>query len=202
MDVDVTFPKMWFQFANDTVSTESGTEEKISNLFYGFPAVPWGPPNMARIAVDAATCIIKDPSERSAVPISPADLENTRQFVAKHVKGVGPNVEPTFAGPCMQTNVFDNMFVLDYIPDDIMPGAGPGRSKSIAVYTAGWAMKFVPLIGTVIKQLLVDGGTKACDISQFKMTRTGPKGEHIIQHCGVGGLPKCPGPRSGSSLPA
>jgi sarcosine oxidase/L-pipecolate oxidase len=52
------FPSMWFHFAED--SPENGR----SNLFYGFPPVPWGPPDMARIAVDAATRKIGDPANR------------------------------------------------------------------------------------------------------------------------------------------
>lgn len=168
---------MWFQFAEDTVSASG---ENISNLFYGFPSVPWNVPNLARIAVDTATQIILDPYDRSYSDIDSKDLENTRQFVLRHVVGAGPNPLPVFTGDCLQTNVFDNMFVLDLIPDELLPGAGPARSKSIAVFTAGWAMKFVPLIGTVMKQLLLDGAAEGYDISHFKMTRTGSNGEEVI----------------------
>src|ERR1700758_2457321 len=47
------FPSMWFQFVDP-----SG-EPAQSNLFYGFPSVPWAPPNLVRIAVDDAVNIIK-----------------------------------------------------------------------------------------------------------------------------------------------
>lgn len=177
IDPNVKFPKMWFQFAEDSKNAAGDT---VSNLFYGFPSVPWGIPNVARIAVDAAKQIISDPDQRSPSVIDPGDLENTRQFVMKHVIGAGPNPVPVFTGQCLQTNVFDNMFVLDFIPDELLPGAGLARSKSIAVFTAGWAMKFVPLIGTVMKQLLLDGAADGYDISHFKMTRTGPNGEQIL----------------------
>jgi len=176
IDPNVKFPKMWFQFAEDSKNAAGDT---VSNLFYGFPSVPWGIPNVARIAVDAAKQIISDPKDRSPSVIDPSDLENTRQFVMKHVVGAGPNPVPVFTGECLQTNVFDNMFVLDFIPEELMPRSGLTRSNSIAVFTAGWAMKFVPLIGTVMKQLLVDGATEY-DISHFRMTRTGPNGEHVM----------------------
>ncbi|OCH90039.1 FAD/NAD(P)-binding domain-containing protein [Obba rivulosa] len=166
IDPTISFPKMWFQFAQDTSATTPA-----SNLFYGFPSVPWGPPNLARIAVDSATRTISDPSERSHSDIPSADLEHTRQWVRSHVRGCSADPVPVFAGVGLQTNVYDNMFVLDYIPGDLMPAAGPQREKSIAVFTAGWGMKFVPLIGKVLKELLVDGGTTAYDISQFKMDR-------------------------------
>ncbi|EMD32512.1 hypothetical protein CERSUDRAFT_118551, partial [Gelatoporia subvermispora B] len=158
IDPTIAFPKMWFQFAEDTpLATPS------SNLFYGFPSVPWGPPNLARIAVDTATRIIADPSQRSHSEIAVQDLERTRESGADPI--------PVFAGQCLQTNVYDNMFVLDYVPERLLPGAGPRREKSIAVFTAGWGMKFVPLIGKAMKELLVDGGTTEYDISQFKMDR-------------------------------
>jgi len=184
IDRNVSFPRMWFQFMEDTKTDPKGPtppHSAISNLFYGFPSVPWGPPNLARIAVDAATNVIKDPDERKFSYISSADLENTRQFVKKHVLGGGLNPLPIFAGACLQTNVYDNMFVLDYIPETLIPNAGPERANTIAVFTAGWAMKFVPLIGKVMKELLVDGKTEY-DISHFKMTRTGPnEGDYIVQ---------------------
>ncbi|KDQ10964.1 hypothetical protein BOTBODRAFT_68286 [Botryobasidium botryosum FD-172 SS1] len=180
IDPSVSFPKMWFQFMKDTKVDARGSGASpgaISNLFYGFPSVPWGPPNLVRIAVDAAKNMIKDPDERLPKRISPEDLENTRQFVKNHVRGAGLDPLPVFAGTCLQTNVYDNMFVLDYIPEKYLPGAGPERAKTIAVFTAGWAMKFVPLIGKVMKELLVDGAT-SYDISHFEMTRT--DGDHSV----------------------
>ncbi|OBZ77641.1 hypothetical protein A0H81_02549 [Grifola frondosa] len=173
IDPKVSFPKMWFQFANDTPPVSGG--KPISNLFYGFPSVPWGPPNLARIAVDTATQVIKDPVDRSHSNIAEEDLENTRQWVAKHIVGISPDPVPVFVGEALQTNVYDNMFVLDYIPEGLLPNAGAGRARSIAVFTAGWGMKFVPLIGRIMKQLLVDGGTNEFDISQFKMDRGGDR---------------------------
>lgn len=171
---------MWFQFAEDTKIERSGhTPRTISNLFYGFPSVPWGPPNLARISVDAATNVIKDPNDRAYSKISPEDLGNARNFCINHVRGVGPDPVPVLAGQCLQTNVYDNMFVLDYIPDSLTK-VNPNLSNSIAVFTAGWAMKFVPLLGKVLKEMLVDGSTQY-DISHFKMDRS-DKDHTIIQH--------------------
>ena len=114
IDPEISFPKMWFQFQEDTVLPNG---KAISNLFYGFPSVPWGTPNLCRIAVDTATNVIADPNERQYPVISPDDLENTRTWLAEHVRGVGPSPLPIFAGTCLQTNVADNMFVLDHVPD-------------------------------------------------------------------------------------
>ncbi len=153
------FPSMWFQFMNPTDGNPA-----LSNLFYGFPTVPWGPPNLARIAVDNAVNIIRNPSERKITP-SANDLTITANFVAKHCIGVD-NV-PNYAGTCLQTNVPDNMYVLDFLPESL--GAG---HKNVAIFTAGWGMKFVPVIGRILAQLVIDGQS-AYDISKFKVTRPG-----------------------------
>lgn len=159
---------MWFQFEAD--SERNG--KPVSNLFYGFPSVPWGTPNLCRIAVDAATNVITDPDHRAYPVISPEDLENTRTWIKDHVLGVGPNPVPIFAGTCLQTNVADNMFVLDFVPDRYIERVGSDAKKTIAVFTAGWAMKFVPLLGRVLKELLVEGKAPEYDISHFAMDRT------------------------------
>ena len=88
---------MWFQFAPD--------KNGRSQLFYGFPTVPWGPPNVTRIAVDAATRRIKDPSERLTNVVNPDDIRDTQDFIRQHVVGVDSTV-PAFTLSCLQTNVF------------------------------------------------------------------------------------------------
>ncbi|KAI1501589.1 hypothetical protein F5X99DRAFT_428346 [Biscogniauxia marginata] len=152
------FPSMWFQFAPD--------KDGRSQLFYGFPTVPWGPPNVARIAVDAATRRIKDPIERQTNVFSPEDIQDTQDFIKKHVVGVDSTV-PAFTLSCLQTNVFDNMFVLDYIPEEYLNG---GLKDSVMVFTAGWAMKFVPLIGKALAEMALNGESQYA-IKEFSITR-------------------------------
>ncbi|EGG15895.1 hypothetical protein DFA_09564 [Cavenderia fasciculata] len=144
------FKSMWFQF-------EENNQDGTSNLFYGFPALPWGPANACRVALDDAKRKITDP-DQATWKVEDADISLTRKFVEKHLPGLDPT--PIFCGSALQTNVYDNMFVLDHIP----------QHPNIVVFTAGWAMKFVPLIGRILKELLVDGTTKY-DISHFKITR-------------------------------
>jgi sarcosine oxidase / L-pipecolate oxidase len=159
------FPSMWFQFVDP-----SG-EPAQSNLFYGFPSVPWCPPNLVRIAVDDAVNIIKDPNDRQFAP-SAHDLAITSAFVGSHCVGV--DVRPNYSGTCLQTNVADNMFVVDLLP----PSVGPGH-QNVALFTAGWGFKFTPLIGRVLSELVLTGET-SFDISHFAITRPGvlpsPKG--------------------------
>jgi len=59
------------------------------------------------------------------------------------------------------------MYVLDFLP----PSVGDGH-ENVAVFTAGWGMKLVPLIGKILSELVLDGST-AYDISHFKITRPG-----------------------------
>ena len=161
---------MWFQFAEDSPSAGGSSDTPVSNLFYGFPALPWGPPNLCRISLDAATNVMSDPAQRQYTAISEADLTHVREWVGTHVLGAGPHPVPAFAGTCLQTNVVDNMFVLDFVPGQYLPSSE--EDKSIVVFTAGWAMKFVPLLGRALKELLVDGKSQF-DVSQFKMDREG-----------------------------
>jgi len=130
-------------------------------LFYGFPILPWGPENIARIAVDNGARMITNPKLRRPNS-SPVDLERTSQFVKDRC--VGTDIQPNYAGTCLMSNFHDNNFLLDYLPPTI-----PGY-KNVAIYTAGWGFKFTPMIGKVLKELVVDGKTDI-DISHFKITR-------------------------------
>lgn len=152
------FPSMWFQFLDPT------GDPAHSNLFYGFPSVPWAPPNLVRIAVDDAANIISDPNQRQPVP-SAHDVGITSNFVQSNCVGI--DHQPSFLGTCLQTNTDDNMFVLDLLPASV----GPGH-QNVALFTAGWGFKFVPLIGRVLRDLVLDGLT-TFDISHFAITRRG-----------------------------
>jgi sarcosine oxidase/L-pipecolate oxidase len=166
-----------------------------SRLFYGFPTLPWGPPNVVRISVDAATRIITDPSQRQASVFDPQDIKDTQDFVRDHVVGVDATV-PASTVSCLQTNVFgkpiyglyfirklkliDNMFVLDFLPEKYLQG---GLEKSIAIFTAGWAMKFVPTLGKALSEMALQGDSKFKK-DEFSITRTNKDGPGIIDEDG------------------
>ena len=159
---------MWFQFANDN-------EEGRSQLFYGFPVLPWGPQNVTRISVDAATNRINDPSKRQNSVINAADIEDTRKFVRDHIKGVDSTV-PAFSLSCLQTNVFDNMFVLDFVPKEYLHG---GAENSVAIFTAGWAMKFIPLLGVALSEMMLKGESKY-KLDNFSIVRKSADGAKSV----------------------
>ena len=69
------------------------------------------------------------------------------------------------------------MFVLDFVPKNYLKGA---EEKSVVVFTAGWAMKFVPLLGRALREMALTGASKYA-LAEFSMTRKGPKpGQTII----------------------
>jgi sarcosine oxidase / L-pipecolate oxidase len=203
---------MWFLFAPDKPNNQS-------QLFYGFPALPWGPSNVVRIAVDAATRRIKDPNDRQTNVINPDDIQNCQEFIAEHVSGVDPTV-PAYSLTCLMTNVFglhshsaqhfpsnllteimaDNMFVLDFVPEKYLKG---GPKDSVVIFTAGWAMKFVPLLGIALKDMALHGSSEFAR-PEFSILRTDPKGKGIIiddtTSDGIRSAMSFEGPAKGSSM--
>ncbi|KAK9774571.1 putative FAD/NAD(P)-binding domain-containing protein [Seiridium cardinale] len=159
------FPSMWFQFAND--------RHGRSQLFYGFPSVEWGPPNVCRIAVDAATRQITDPDQRCGSVVNPEDIHDTQKFIKEHLVGVDFTT-PAYTLSCLMTNVFD------YIPEQYLQG---GAKDSVVVFTAGWAMKFVPLLGRALKDMVLNGHSDYA-LEEFKIDRLDPKSK------GKDGAPK------------
>ena len=69
------------------------------------------------------------------------------------------------------------MFVLDFVPESYLKG---GKKNSVVVFTAGWAMKFVPLLGRALKDMALTGGSDYA-LPEFAMTRRdGKTGKGII----------------------
>ncbi|KAH8429055.1 uncharacterized protein LDX57_006725 [Aspergillus melleus] len=168
-DQGTEIPIMWFHFQNHLPTGHS-------QLFYGYPVLPWGPPDLARITVDTATQQIADPDERNECVTSDEDIANTRRFVQRFMKGINPSI-PVFESVCLQGNVFDNMFVLDHLPTQYLQGGDPGF---VVLFTAGWAMKFVPLIGRALKELSVEGRSKYAR-AEFAITREDASGKGLIE---------------------
>lgn len=68
------------------------------------------------------------------------------------------------------------MFVLDFIPEQYLSG---GAKDSVAIFTAGWGMKFVPLLGRALKEMVLDGKSDFAR-PEFAITRKDPEGNGII----------------------
>ena len=146
---DIKLPT-WFVF-QDPMNT---------SLFYGFPEVDWAHPGYIRVAPDIPDRIIKDPSERTNVP-SKKSLAYNEKWVKDHMVGLEPKSE--FAASCLITlSTNGQLLFLDTLPETI------ANNKNIVVYTGGWAAKFVPLIGKILSDLVLNDAT-SYDISDFKI---------------------------------
>lgn len=146
---DIKLPT-WFVFQ----------EPQDTSLFYGFPEVDWAHPGYIRVAPDIPDRIIQDPAERSPYP-SKKSLALNEAWVKDHM--VGLDSESEFTGTCLITLSDNNKeLLLDFLPD-VIP-----NNKNIILYTGGWAAKFVPLLGKILRDLAIDGETKY-DISNFKI---------------------------------
>ncbi|MEQ9426034.1 MAG: FAD-dependent oxidoreductase [Cyclobacteriaceae bacterium] len=130
------------------------------SLFYGFPEVEWAHSGFIRAAPDIPDRIIQNPSERSPHP-SEKSLKLNEAWVKDHMVGLSPVSE--FTSTCLIT-LSENKkeLLLDFLPPSIQ------NHQNIVVYTAGWAAKFVPLIGKILSDLVLYNSTPY-DISNFKI---------------------------------
>lgn len=117
------------------------------NDYYGFPEVPWSYPGYIRCAPDVADKVISNPADRPTGP----DLRNlarTSKFVEENMTGLDPT--PEFTSTCLiaLSSHSSKELLLDYAPSSIP------NNKQIVVYTAGWAAKFIPILGDMICRML------------------------------------------------
>jgi len=137
--------------------------------FYGFPVEsmetgPWPHPGYIRVAPDFPDRIINDPSKRSWTP-DPKNIALTEQFVAQHMTGIRPKAE--FASTCLAplaVSTDPNVeLLIDYAPPSVP------NNKQIVVYTAGWAGKFVPILGDMLCQMLTNPNLSAFNYSGYSI---------------------------------
>ena len=129
----------WFVFQNPSDSA----------LFYGFPEVDWAHPGYIRVATDFPDIIISDPNQSTYTP-SPKSLGLDAQWVADHMVGLDPT--PRFTSTCLiaLAQNSDRELLLDYTP------AWGASHSNIVTYTAGWAGKYIPIMGDMIVRMLCE----------------------------------------------
>jgi hypothetical protein len=135
----------------------------FTSLFYGFPEVDWSYPGYIRVAPDIPDRIITDPDQRSSAP-SPASLALNEAWVRDHMSGLEPNSQFTATCLIALAGIDTKELLLDYAPDWV-----PGH-ENIVVYTAGWAAKFIPILGDMICRMLA-GPLETFDYSGFSIPR-------------------------------
>lgn len=136
-----------------------------TSLFYGFPEVDWANPGYLRVAPDIPDRVIKNPSERSGQP-SQESLSLTSAWVRDHMVGLDPT--PDFTSTCLiaLSNASNaKELLLDHVPNSI------SNSERIVVYTAGWAAKFIPILGEMIARML-EGPVEIFDFGRYQINRS------------------------------
>lgn len=131
------------------------------NQFYGFPEVDWDFPGYIRVAPDFVIHPLDNPGQRSGKP-NPQALSYTSQWVKDHMTGLAFMPEKTSTCLIALSNLKDKELLLDFAPPYI-----PGNND-IVIYGTGWAAKFIPLLGSILADLALEGKTPY-DIAPFQL---------------------------------
>lgn len=142
-------------------------KENNLNLYYGFPSEKKRP-DYARVAPAFTS------SERFDFKLNPPDVSNrpldedalkfTADFVKKSMPSLIPDLLKEEKSTCLagfaESSDSDDDgvgFVLDFLP-------GARSNNRIVLFTGGWGMKFVPVIGKVLADLAIKGKTDYSDL--------------------------------------
>jgi sarcosine oxidase len=132
--------------------------ESRHGMHYGFPISPAGLVKVAKHHHRDETVFPDDPRR----PVSEADEALIRPALADHIPAA--NGPLALAKTCLYTMTPDHDFVVDQLP-----GA---PQIVIASPCSGHGFKFAPVMGEILADLALEGGT-AHDISRFRLARFG-----------------------------
>ncbi|KZN55470.1 FAD-dependent oxidoreductase [Pseudoalteromonas luteoviolacea] len=168
IDEHAHFPS-WFAFQSKPKDHPEQEESATNSLLYGFPELNWANPGYVRVATDFPDYkIIYDPSERRLAP-SEKSLDIASSWVEQFMPGLDPTPQHTstcLIALCNAPDVEEQPeFFLDYLPEE------QPNSKNIVTYTAGWAGKFIPIMGDMIIKMLQNP-----DLERFKYS----EGERVF----------------------
>ena len=138
-------------------------KENDLNLYYGFPS-EMKRPDYARVAPAFTSSEIFDfkfdPPDISDRPLDQDALSFTSGFVKKSMPSLNPQLiaeehSTCLAGFAESSDKDDDGvgFVLDFLPE-------ARSNKRIVLFTGGWGMKFVPVIGEILADLAINGETE------------------------------------------
>lgn len=128
-----------------------------NGAFYGIPAVDERGVKFCRHHGGEMTT-----AETVRREVTPADTEEIRFFLARHVPAAdGP---PTETKVCLYTNTPDDHFIVDRLPEH--------PNVFVAGGFSGHGFKFAPVVAEAISDLIGDGFT-AHPIGLFRMNRFG-----------------------------
>ena len=155
---------IWFFFGPKP--TDGGDDvPKDYNDYYGFPSEP-NRPQYLRVAPAYTSqkkfdFMLSPPAEDKR-PLDEHALDFTKNFVENCMPDLNPLLKKDEESTCVagfacKTGGEEDKgagFVLDFLPD----------SKRIVLFTGGWAMKFVPMIGKILTDLAIRGKTEYQDL--------------------------------------
>lgn len=122
--------------------------------FYGFPVYGEAGP---KIGQDVGGRVVT--AETRSFEPDPAVTARTEAFLREHLPGMlGPRI---YSKTCLYTLTPDRDFIIDALPE---------HPNVFLAVGAGHAYKFAGLIGRILSELALDGGTTA-DISRFAVGR-------------------------------
>jgi sarcosine oxidase len=130
--------------------------ESRHGVHYGFPPFASGAVKIARHHHDDETV---DP-DRFDRAISAGDEALIRAALAEHIPAASGPL--TSAQACLYTVTADHDFIIDRLP-----GA---PNIIVASPCSGHGFKFAPVVGEILADLTLDGGTRH-DISRFRLSR-------------------------------
>ena len=168
-DPSVNYPTWFvFQAADDPSDPITAT----NSLLYGFPEVDWANPGYIRVATDFPDfSIIQNPSERHLAP-SEESLAVASSWVQQFMPGL--DTTPYFTSTCLialcdaplDEGQAQPEFFLDYMADSV------NQNKNIITYTAGWAGKFIPILGDMICQMVEDENLTEFTYGEYSIPRS------------------------------
>ncbi|QHT65335.1 FAD-dependent oxidoreductase [Rhodocytophaga rosea] len=141
----------WFVY-EDYIAEDPG-------YYYGFENCEWSNPSFLRVAPAFANDIFINPNQRKSIP-NPTDLKLTSDWVKKRLLFLDPT--PHFITTCLAAipESDKKKMYLDFLNNN-------GKlNKNVLIFSCGWAFKYVPILGKICSDLIVDENTNY-DISHF-----------------------------------
>ena len=123
------------------------TDPAYEGMFYGFPIFLDGNPTMKLAYHAHGTDITPD---QKAAQASAEELEPIHFFLRKYMPELQGEISDTKT--CLYNYSTDEDFIIDHLP-------GYDDNVIIACGFSGHGFKFVPVVGEIIKDLVVDGET-------------------------------------------
>ncbi|CAJ2643367.1 probable sarcosine oxidase [Trifolium pratense] len=137
-----------------------------SVLLYGSPSLEF--PGLIKVAVhDGNPC---DPDKRPWG--SGVMMNEMKEWVEGRFGGLVDSSEPVVKQSCMYSMTPDEDFVIDFL------GGEFGEKVVLGAGFSGHGFKMAPVIGKILTELVVDGGTNEVDLKHFRIGRFNKTSKH------------------------